>query len=703
MIFSPVTQSAPNQTMAGTTSTIIQVFIGVLVAVAAVLLFIETVPTDEKGTSTRFGSIVNITEPVKVDISEKATNNEPSETKVSADSSESAIANESLESSTDARATEPALNEEPLDPATVNTAPEPVSDDESIEKPTINESPDPGSIDKSSEAPAAKESEPATVEVLTKLGKVKGTEQAIADSRTILAFKGIPYAQPPVGELRFKAPVPIGPWSGVKGGQTPPACPQVDFIALTAGENKMLGEEDCLYLNIYVPKNAGPNLPVMVFIHGGGFYIGNADMFGGTPKFLLTKDIILVSIQYRLGVLGFLSTGDPTIPGNFGMKDQSLALRWVQENIREFGGDPGQVTIFGQSAGGASVHLHVLSPYSEGMFQRAILMSGTALGSWAIREDPKEMSRKIGKFSGCLADGEPLDSTALLECLRGASVEDITMTAPKLTVWNDLPFPLVPCVDGDFLPDHPAQLLKSGRYQRVDIMAGITANEMVMQVIGLTQNKETKKEFLAKFEELGPLLCALDEEESGASIMKNAFYNYMDGIEVTEDYFEELDQLVNDCFANVNCDESILIHASDENAKVYAYELEYQGKGFFLEALNMIVDEVYVPHGADLPFLFNNVLGAPDSEDPTDLFVSKIMVQLWTDFAIKGNPTPDLSLGFKWLPVAKDSYHYLGIGPAPSMRNDKRAKRREFWKQQPTKSNKILYEELFAEDRTTVE
>ncbi|XP_064109034.1 venom carboxylesterase-6-like isoform X2 [Macrobrachium nipponense] len=663
------------KTMASTTLTIIQVFIGVLVAVAAVLWFIETVPTDEKGTSTS-----PVSEPVKLDILEKATNNEPSETNVAEESSESKIASESLVSTTDARATEPALNEEPS---------ESVFDDKFIDKTTIYESP----------GPAAKESEPATVEVMTELGKVKGTEQAITDSRTILAFKGIPYAQPPVGELRFKAPVPIGPWSGVKGGQTPPACPQVDFVALRAGETKVQGEEDCLYLNIYVPKNSAPNLPVMVFIHGGAFFLGDAEMFGGTPKFLLTKDVILVSIQYRLGVLGFLSTGDPTIPGNFGMKDQSLALRWVHENIRDFGGDPGQVTIFGQSAGGASVHLHVLSPYSEGLFQRAILMSGTALAPWAIREDPKEVAWKIGRSSGCLADGEPLDSTALFDCLRGVSVEDITLTVLKLTVWNDLPFPLVPCIDGDFLPDHPARLLKSGRFQRVDVMGGITANEMVLQVMGFTQNKEAKKEFLSKFEVLGPLLCALDEEESGLLIMKNAFHNYMDGIEVSDDYFEELDQLVNDCFMNVNMDESILMHVLDENARVYAYELEYQGKDFFLEALNVSVDEAYVPHGADLKFLFNNVIGSPDSQDPTDLLVSEIMVQLWTDFAIKGNPTPDLSLGFKWLPVAKDSYHYLGIGPAPSMRNDKRAKRREFWKAQPTKSNNILYEELFAEDR----
>ncbi|XP_068202509.1 venom carboxylesterase-6-like [Palaemon carinicauda] len=664
--------------MAGNTLTVVQVFIGILVAVAAVFFF-TTLSIEKKENS----SIANVSQPIKVDIIEPATNDEPSEPIAVKDPPESATVEESMESMKDARALEP----EPVHTESSNTA---------EESPKLNNV---GPLNSSS---AGESSEEITVELMTKLGKVRGTEHVIAESRVIHTFKGIPYAKPPVGELRFKAPVPIEPWSGVKGGQTPPICPQVDFTTMDSNETKISGQEDCLYLNVYVPKNSEPNLPVMVFIHGGAFLFGDAQNVGGTPNFLLVKDVILVSIQYRLGVLGFLSTGDSIIPGNFGMKDQSLALRWVQENIQDFGGDPGQVTIFGQSAGGASVHFHLLSPYSEGLFQRAIPMSGTALAPWAIRDNPRDISKKIEKLLDCSGDGESLDSNGLLECLREASVEDITLKAFSLQIWEHLPFPLVPCIDGDYLPDHPAQLLKSGRFHKVDIMTGITANENVFRALDLIQKEDSKKKFLAKFDIFAPILCSIEEEESGVSIMKSAFYHYLDGIEISEDYFIELDQLVNDCYFNINHDETVLSHAADERINVFAYELEYQARESIADTFAPgLVDKDYVPHGCDIELLFNNVFGLPNSGDETDHFVSDIMVKLWTDFAITGNPTPDLSLGFKWLPVAKDSYHYLGIGPAPSMRNDKRAKRREFWRMQPTRSNRILYEELFAEDPTT--
>ncbi|KAG7153841.1 Venom carboxylesterase-6-like 8, partial [Homarus americanus] len=192
-----------------------------------------------------------------------------------------------------------------------------------------------------------------------------------ASSRALYAYQGIPFAKPPVGDLRFKDPVPSEPWEGVRDGtKLPEPCLQVSFFMFTSGvrvpPEKLLGVEDCLYLNVYTPVDNGPkaDLPVMVWIHGGAYFSGSTKEY--LPLVILDHDVVLVVIQYRLGVLGFLSTEDSVIPGNFGLKDQTLALKWVQRNINNFGGDKTKVTIFGESAGGASVHFHMLSPKSKG-------------------------------------------------------------------------------------------------------------------------------------------------------------------------------------------------------------------------------------------------------------------------------------------------------------------------------------------------
>ncbi|MPC17299.1 Esterase FE4 [Portunus trituberculatus] len=162
--------------------------------------------------------------------------------------------------------------------------------------------------------------------------------------------------------LLHQNPEPADPWSGVRNGSLPiPKCPQLSSRVPGAIE----GQEDCLYLNVYTPKPSPSNLPVMVYIHGGGFAISSAGE-GGSPAPLMQKDIVLVTMNYRLGTLGFLSTNDNILPGNLGLKDQVLALQWVQDNIELFGGNPKQVTIFGVSAGGISVHFHILSPSSKG-------------------------------------------------------------------------------------------------------------------------------------------------------------------------------------------------------------------------------------------------------------------------------------------------------------------------------------------------
>ncbi|XP_021914303.1 liver carboxylesterase-like [Zootermopsis nevadensis] len=210
---------------------------------------------------------------------------------------------------------------------------------------------------------------------LTGLGEIRGTLNISAwTNRTIYQFQGIPFAKPPVGNLRFKPPEPAEPWNGTldatKFGRKCPVIrrSQHEFMKEWDSHAKTENIEDCLNLNVYTPhlQNESLGLPVMVYIHGGSFRVGSAQEFW--PNYLLERDVVLVVPQYRLGPLGFLSLQTEDVPGNVGLLDQVLALRWIQKYITQFGGDPGQVTVFGQSAGGAAVTLMQISPLVDKSF-----------------------------------------------------------------------------------------------------------------------------------------------------------------------------------------------------------------------------------------------------------------------------------------------------------------------------------------------
>ncbi|CAO2610063.1 Acylcarnitine hydrolase [Lemmus lemmus] len=238
--------------------------------------------------------------------------------------------------------------------------------------------------------------------------------------------------------------------------------------------------EDCLYLNIYTPAHAreGSNLPVMVWIHGGALVIGMASMNDGSTLAAI-EDVVVVTIQYRLGVLGFFSTGDEHARGNWGYLDQVAALRWVQKNIAHFGGNPDVVTIFGVSAGGTSVSSLVVSPMSKGLFHRAIMQSGVSLLPDLISDTHERVYTTVAKLSGC----ETMDSEALVHCLRGKSEAEIL-------VINKV-FKIIPAVvDGVFLPKHPQELLASVDFRPVPSIIGVNNDEYgwVIPMVSLSSN-----------------------------------------------------------------------------------------------------------------------------------------------------------------------------------------------------------------------
>ncbi|KAL1140507.1 hypothetical protein AAG570_000437 [Ranatra chinensis] len=316
-------------------------------------------------------------------------------------------------------------------------------------------------------------------QVSLKQGVARGFYDTTVNGRPFAAFLGIPYARPPIRKHRFKEALPAEPWTGVYNAAfEPPMCLQYDHVTYKT-DFPVHGNEDCLYINVFTPQVPNGNMThydVIVFIHGGAFMFSSGFVYG--PQKLLDKDIVFVTFNYRLGPLGFLSTEDDIVPGNMGLKDQTLALKWVKKNIAAFGGNPDSVTITGMSAGGSSVHYHMLSPLSKGLFNRVISVSGTALCPWAQTENAKEKAHMIASSLGCPVD----NSTILVECLRNRPAKQILEATRMFMPWLYNPFsPFGPVVEKagkrPFIDRSPIEIIKTGVISDVPLLMSFTLDE----------------------------------------------------------------------------------------------------------------------------------------------------------------------------------------------------------------------------------
>lgn len=317
---------------------------------------------------------------------------------------------------------------------------------------------------------------PASATLLPSLARptVQTSQGAIAGKLVdgVRAYQGIPYAAAPVGDLRWQAPQPPQGWSGTRDGRAfGERCAQ-PFSALSPESVN----EDCLFLNVYVPDDiANRQLPVMVWIHGGAFLSGSAAEYK-MAHLARKAGAVVVSLNYRLGAFGFFRAPEAAAqgqPSNLGLQDQQAALRWVQSQIGRFGGDASKVTLFGQSAGGASVCLHTVSPPSWGLFHRAIIQSGSCrLLTWTPADVMEAQSNDLGAKLGCPA------GAGQLACLRQKSAEEVMRASvPNGNEVRDVDIRWTPVVDGVTLTGDPHRQIEQGQFYRVPTMIGTTRDE----------------------------------------------------------------------------------------------------------------------------------------------------------------------------------------------------------------------------------
>ncbi|XP_058123504.1 esterase E4-like [Anopheles ziemanni] len=498
------------------------------------------------------------------------------------------------------------------------------------------------------------------------LGLVEGIMGESAwTGRPIYQFYNIKYAEAPVGDLRFRAPVSVLPWEGIMNATVPGrGCPQSRTISTEDPD-----AEDCLTLSVY-SNDLTKSRPVMLYVHGGAFVVGSAERFG--PGFLLERDIVLVVIQYRLGTLGFLSTGTEAIPGNAAMYDVLESLEWVSRHIHNFGGNPNDVTIFGESAGGHAVSAMLHSPrVREGLFHRAIIQSGTLFMPWVTCQNPTEGAYEIARIIGCpMTSAEEIDN-----CLKQASVKDLVQAQDehKRIEFSSPGYPKVSgaCItiggvfgEESFMPVHPKDLTV---LRNVDLIVGMNSQEgliffneyfrYALDSVPITW--DSAWEFLEFVETLNIKFG------SGAFVDAVVGYELLSKVsweEMVRANFSELVPVLIDISGNLALKygsvEEANRFAKAYPAQVYLYNFDYVGPpspvtpGFPYPFPNT------VGHGDELKFLFPmNEL----NEEHTKM--ANIMVDLWTSFAIAGIPQAENVI--PWPTVSRPFGPYLRLVNPP--------------------------------------
>ncbi|XP_051873637.1 neuroligin-1 isoform X12 [Pristis pectinata] len=569
--------------------------------------------------------------------------------------------------------------------------------------------------------------------VNTNYGRLRGIKKELSNEilGPVIQYLGVPYAASPTGERRFQPPEPPSSWSEVRNAtHFAPVCPQnihgmlpdvmlpvwftanLEVIASYVQEQN----EDCLFLNIYVPtedvitfsalhpsaercrqsarmeqilgigediRDSGPK-PVMVFIHGASYMEGTGNIFDGSVL-ASYGNVIVITVNYRLGVLGFLSTGDQAAKGNYGLLDQIQALRWISENIAFFSGDPLRITVFGSGAGASCVNLLTLSHYSEGLFQRAIAQSGTALSSWAVSYQPAKFARQLATKVGC----NMIDTVDLIECLRSKQYKELVEQDIQPARYH---IAFGPVIDGDVIPDDPQILMEQGEFLNYDIMLGVNQGEGYKFVENIVDNEDG--------------VSASDFDFAVSNFVDN-LYGYPEGKDVLR---ETIKFMYTDWADRHNPEtrrKTLLALFTDHQWVAPAVATADLHSGFgsptFFYAFYHHCQSDMMPawadasHGDEIPYVFGvPMIGAtelfPCNFSKNDVMLSAVVMTYWTNFAKTGDPNQPVPQDTKfihtkpnrfeevaWSRYSQKDQLYLHIGLKPRVKEHYRANKVNLW------------------------
>ncbi|XP_066581570.1 fatty acyl-CoA hydrolase precursor, medium chain-like [Prorops nasuta] len=510
-------------------------------------------------------------------------------------------------------------------------------------------------------------------------GTVAGKEVFVSRTQRVVQYLGIPYAQPPIRKLRFSAPVtdPLPSWSGVRNAsQFAPSCQQVSnrlklheklyMQLLPQDQPEMRVSEDCLFLNIFIPDGNRPpeGWPVMVWFHGGDFNTGTPAIWDASV-FVTKQKILVVTVAYRLNILGFFTSGDGEAPGNYGMFDQVAALDWIQKNIHQFDGSASNVVIAGHSSGAISVGLHMMSPHSRGKFAKAIALSGDAVGSVGSPEAEMPVIDIVADRFGCYRK----PTTALLKCLRNVNETILVRESSDIETWGPIVDVQTNNDTDPFLPEHPKDTLDNGNFNSEPFLAGYTNNEQALAYIEAIGRQDTdgklssrKFESMISDESMNAVRVPFENSscELRPEMVADAVLFFYKPHPPTKDQ-----SFLRDRYLDLQTDKNyaagltLLAGKMSKKATAYVYRFDYRPR---TQSITRDVPEwAGVPHMFELPFVWGlpYTMNSMVQWNPADKKMADNMMSMLAGFVREGNPSIG---GIRWEPYTEENPGILIIG-----------------------------------------
>ncbi|XP_053380962.1 cholinesterase 1-like [Mercenaria mercenaria] len=544
--------------------------------------------------------------------------------------------------------------------------------------------------------------------VETKIGTINGKVENVTwfgETFKIHKYFGIPFAEPPVGELRFKKPVPKSSLNKpLDAFNHSHACHQVTIYKL----GNVSTDEDCLYLNIYAPERQSENekLAVMVWIYGGSFMHGFSDIYVA-DNLATYGNVIIVTFNYRISVWGFLSTGDEYAPGNYGLWDQHMAIKWVHDNIAVFGGDTERITVFGESAGSASVIFQTLYPGNKGLFQRAIAQSGSIGAFWSINKNNPQNAQHLGSLAKC----DTRNNEALIACLRDVPAQKLEEFVSEFSYGLlTFPSPFAPYIDGEFINydqehafDSDNTLPKDSQdiFAAIDLMTGVISKEgsvFVLPMFGVMDPEHFLPNRTFFEEELVPIfLNTLYGEPVPRSVRASTTVEYTKWSNPDNEYNirDEFVSMWGDGTFVAGLFRTLNKHATLSSNLNNTYMYYFDEEPDFTGGFAPMTWFKKLGHGEDIPFLFGFLHSGVTKEEfnvipsPWEETLSRDFIRLWTNFAKTGNPNLPDDMNINWVAYTKTSQHYLHLS-----RNMTSANVKQYWNQRRAKFWTSLVPEL---------